>query len=192
MGGRRLSESFYKRQRHTAICYISIYMNVSAKHLSDTERTLLIYKNYVLESTNFWVVSTCWSVEVQGYFEGIYRLQHHGKRYACHLFLAWLPIRSYKWRQYIPPKRRWIPTELHDVVPEYRTLRSHRSWEPEIQYRYIAYHIISSNMTTPYFFIEKDQGKNIFWQHWIVYFCSWGLYVKGSKTILLRNNKFKI
>jgi hypothetical protein len=30
-------------------------------------------------------------------------------------FLTWLSLRPWRWRRYVPPKLRWIPTELHGV-----------------------------------------------------------------------------
>jgi hypothetical protein len=101
----------------------------------------------VRKSTLFWDIEPCSLLKVNRRFGRIYWLHHQNRRisrarnqsdskwqakhsaYHLHsrLFLARLILWSWRWRQYIPSKRRLTFSELHGIsIPEYSTLRNHR------------------------------------------------------------------
>jgi hypothetical protein len=71
-----------------------------------------------VNSSFFWDTTLCSVVEVIWHFRGIYSLHLQGRRVnqaACWQFLAWLTLRPWRWRLYIPLKG-WVSfTRLQSV-----------------------------------------------------------------------------
>jgi hypothetical protein len=69
----------------------------------------------VLKSTIFWDVTPCSPLKINRRFGGKYRS-------ACHLLSRWflglLIFRPWRWRRYVPPKRRLALTGLHCVMSQ--------------------------------------------------------------------------
>jgi hypothetical protein len=53
-------------------------------------------------------------------------------------FLAWLTLRPWWWRRYVPPKHRWTSIELSGVTTQKIDLQS-QLWEPQIKRAHIIY-----------------------------------------------------
>jgi hypothetical protein len=84
---------------------------------------------FILRSTFFLDMTPCSPAEVPWRFGGTYFLHAHGrwisqasskqkestkKRNGLAL-LAWLPLRPWRWRHYIAPKRQWTSSWLHVI-----------------------------------------------------------------------------
>jgi hypothetical protein len=65
--------------------------------------------------THIWTVATKLSTRC------ILCLQH-----ISYWLWAWLTLRPYKWRQFVPPKCQWISKGLHGVTSQKKVLFSHR------------------------------------------------------------------
>jgi hypothetical protein len=79
-------------------------------------------------STGFWDVTPCIAVEVHWRFGGTYCLHIQDRRVSharswdvlYHLLVVWLLaslLLPWRWRQYVPPKRRWAPTDFSASRP---------------------------------------------------------------------------
>jgi hypothetical protein len=55
----------------------------------------------------FWVETPCGLV-------GTSRYQRFG-RTCCLLLYSWWPLQRWRWRQYVPPKRWYLPTSVHSI-----------------------------------------------------------------------------
>jgi hypothetical protein len=82
-------------------------------------------------------------LKVNRRFRTIFRLNVQGWRIshaeiylspAYKLFLAWLILRLWRWRQYVPPKRRLTYNELHSVTSSQPPL-----WEPQILHMLMSF-----------------------------------------------------
>jgi hypothetical protein len=84
----------------------------------------------IMKSTIFWVITPCSPLKVNPRFGGTYRLHLQGR--VCHLLLRWflaqLNFRPWRWRQYIPPKRRLTLNGLHGVISQEMVLFKRFCW----------------------------------------------------------------
>jgi hypothetical protein len=72
-----------------------------------------------MKSTIFWDVTPCSSLSVIRRFRGIYSLHLQG----CHMLSRWflalsLFFRPWRWRRYVPPKRRLTLNGPHGVISQ--------------------------------------------------------------------------
>jgi hypothetical protein len=83
-----------------------------------------------MKSTIFWDITLCSPLNVNRRFGGTYRLHLQGRRIswarnqqssACHLLSYWfltrLILRPWRWRRYIPPKRRLTFNDYTALYP---------------------------------------------------------------------------
>jgi hypothetical protein len=74
-----------------------------------------------LNSTVFWDITPCSPLKVSRSFGGTYHLNLQGgsaRHLLSRLFLSWFFLRPWRWRRYIPPKRRLTFIGLHDVISQ--------------------------------------------------------------------------
>jgi hypothetical protein len=82
----------------------------------------------------------CRTLKVSRYFSGMSSLSS----YLLHAGLfAWLVLRPWRWRWYIPPYFDWFPTDYTALYPRRQTSFS-------------TLHIFMWQLITPYFYIEKN------------------------------------
>jgi hypothetical protein len=96
------------------------------------QKELWIWGSHTAGCEEFYLLASLYS-PVKSYrcFGGI--LFFHFKS-ACQ-FLAWLTFRPWRWRRFIPPKRRLIFTGLMDPCPRaYTTLRPEKNWISPLQF----------------------------------------------------------
>jgi hypothetical protein len=79
-----------------------------------------VHTAVIMKSTNFWGVMSYSKVEgrrnILSPFSG-------SKSKLCFppassLFLAWITIQAWRWRQYVPLKHQWVSTGLHIVTSQ--------------------------------------------------------------------------
>jgi hypothetical protein len=73
----------------------------------------------VMKSTISWDITPCSPLRVNRRFRGTYRLPWIS---ACHLlshwFLGWLILWPWRWRRYVPLKRRLTFNSLHSIISQ--------------------------------------------------------------------------
>jgi hypothetical protein len=76
--------------------------------------------DWSMKSTIFWDIMPCSPLSVNGRFGGTYSLRLQGRRNKLsHAgFLLRLFFRPWRWRRYVPPKRRLTPNGLHGVISQ--------------------------------------------------------------------------
>jgi hypothetical protein len=96
-----------------------------------TNARLEVLKAVVIKSTILWDITPCSPLSVNLRFGGTYRFHFQGKKIiwtrnqresmlqACHAgFLLSLFFRPWRWRRYIPPKRRLTLNGLHGAISQ--------------------------------------------------------------------------
>jgi hypothetical protein len=66
----------------------------------------------------FWIITSCGLVG---------RYQRFGGTYCLYL-------QGWRWKQYVPPKRWYLPTSQHGVTSQKTTSTSSSPWEPQTSY----------------------------------------------------------
>jgi hypothetical protein len=77
-----------------------------------------------IKSSIFRVIIPCIPLKVKWHFGGTYYLNLQGRRVSQarnqkeggSMFLAWLSLRSWRWKRHVPPKRQLTFTGLHGVT----------------------------------------------------------------------------
>jgi hypothetical protein len=106
-----------------------------------------------MRSTIFCNTTSCICVEVHWCFRGTHYLHLQGRRKVKkparrrrHVKAAWITLRLWRSDKYVPPKRRWTSTGLHDLNNRCENLESNKDNELIIQNRIWAHHNSQSGM----------------------------------------------
>jgi hypothetical protein len=115
-------ESHYSHTAHF-ISQFTPVLRHSAENKLQVRHTLVgfeILTAVAMRSTIFWDITPCSPLKVNRRFGRIYRLQLQS--FSCHLlprwFLARLILRPWRWRVYVPLKRRLTFNGLHGVITQ--------------------------------------------------------------------------